>query len=103
MATVPEAQALVEEWERENGHPAEHAWASISYRWELDPRLSREQVEDGANRWLDLEKARRDEQRQRWISEAERAELRSAQLMELAGDEPLPPGGEALILRYLAG
>ncbi len=83
--TVPEAQARTDEWTREHyGHPAQHAWASISYRWKdgLDPRLSREQVEDGANRWLELKAAERRERVQRQLAEAERSEAFGEAIIE---------------------
>ena len=84
MLTVPEAQAGVDEWEREHGHPAEHAWASLTYRWKggLDRRLSRGHVEEGANRWLALREAKRRERAQRELAEAERTEAFGEEVLE---------------------
>ena len=84
MLTVPEAQARADEWEREFGHPVQHACASLTYRWKggLDRRLSREQVEDGANRWLDLRAAERRERVQRDLAAAERSEAFGEEVIE---------------------
>ena len=75
--TVPEARAQAEAWEREHyGHPVQHAYASITYCWKggLDARLTREQVEQGAECWLALQDAERSEEVQRRLAEAERSE-----------------------------
>lgn len=58
-------------------------------------------LEDGAQRWLDLQEAQRREERQRRLAHAERDEAFSAELIEAASDEPLPPGALDAIRRYL--
>jgi hypothetical protein len=93
--TVPEAQARVDEWEREFGHPAEHAWAARTYRWKggLDQRLPRAQVEDGASRWLDLRHAERCERIQRDLAHAERSEAFGEEILEAMRKADARDGG----------
>jgi hypothetical protein len=84
VLTVPEAQARVDEWERRNGHPAEHAWMALTYQWKsgLDARLTSERVEDGARRWLDLCAAERRERVQRDLADTERSEAFAEEVVE---------------------
>jgi hypothetical protein len=81
--TVDEALARVHEWERDHGHSAELALASLKYRWDLGmPRLTEAQHRDGAERWLDYRAAKRNEERQRRLAEAERTEAFAEEILE---------------------
>ncbi|MDP9376032.1 MAG: hypothetical protein M3P40_00375 [Actinomycetota bacterium] len=74
--TSEEALARVHEWEREHGHRADLADASLRYGWDLgEPRITSAQQRDGAEHWADYCRAMRRERLTRRSSEIERIEL----------------------------
>ena len=64
--TPEDALLGVQEWESRHRHSAKAACLSRRFGSELDAlhcKLSREQLEDGARRWDDYERARREEKK----------------------------------------